>query len=571
MATGRSRDGVDMSGMVPDGSDTRGRQPPPARSAEAHPDRAAGRDRDSGDTNDPEIVDLGRVTHATVPGRDRWAVSVAIVVGVVIVAVGIVLAGRPDLWVIAPGPSVAASPVESSAAGLASPSRAPSPRPSATPRRSFAPPSPTPCVAIGGDSIPDVVFRSDAGVTTVYAVNAGGGPPLAQVGWAEALSFVRQTEPPSVARIGSFDPLVLTTSEGTCLIRVEVTFADFHGAPPLAPAVIEPEDSSQRTFSVVTPGPGDWAVRLLVEFAGTGEPRWLEAYARVRVGENVAPPIQWVTPARPCGPGSGPADLALHIDDIAMPGWPWSGAAEATAPPSTTPVRVPPGSVIEARIAGDRCAATWRFEATRRATAGSVEPHVVVETYTNAVPDTAVAAQNRFRMELGLGPATWDVTGTVQLADGTTVVAAWVLELDGLGVPRALLVGRQDRSARVEAVVGNCVSIQLRNGSSGVDACGSDVPTSPLATLVVPIGSRLTFAEPPGWNVQYWGAATGVIRGEPPWFDSPQEGFLRSASSPPVDFPVPATPGKRTLVLNACLVRDGNQACGNWFVTLDVR
>ena len=539
---------------------------------------APGPDREPPASAEAEIVDLGGVTHATVSGRDRWAVSVAIVVGVVIVATGIVLAARPDLTIMAasPTPSVAESPLGSDAVVVASPRPTPTLRPSGAPRPSSPPPTPAPCLRTGDDSLPDIRLSTEVGSTGVVNINSGfgsTGDPRA-VPWTEAMSLVRDTAPDLIARVGINGRIVLSTSDGACLVRAEATFADFRGAEPLEGAIVAPSDAARRTITVAPPAPGEWVVRLLTEFEGTSGLRWMESYARVRVGETIAPPIQWVTPARACGTGTGPADLDLYIDDVRFAGWPWSGVAGATAPPSTAPVRVPVGSVVEVRIAGDRCAVTWRIEARKRATTASGGPEIQVESYVNNAPNPAVAAQNRFRMDLGLGLATWDMTGSVQLADRTSIVAAWVLEMDGLVAP-PLMIGRQDRSARVQALPGPCASVSLRNGHSTNghftgESCATNLPASPLATLIVPVGSRLTFAAP-GWTVEYWQASTGTIRGEPPVFEYTEGGFLRSASSPPVEFTFPATTGRRTLGLNACLERDGNRTCGDWFVTIDVR
>ena len=132
-------------------------------------------------------------------------------------------------------------------------------------------------------------------------------------------------------------------------------------------------------------------------------------------------------------------------------------------------------------------------------------------------------------------------------------------------------IERIGHPAVAKAWVGCGFSLHLRNGYETSDSCGSNLPDEPLETLVVSRGDRLTF-DGGGWSIlEWWQATTGAFRGEPAVFEETEGGFLRSASSPPVDFPVPKSVGIWTLGLGTCVVRDGSQICGTWYVKVDVR
>ena len=522
-----------MSGMVPDGSDSRGR-------------------RSGDDPAEAEILDLGTgVTPAAVTGtrRDRWMGPAAIGVAVVILAAGIVLASRPDLAIVAASPS--GSPTASGDVGIATPITGTSPRPT----RFIA--SPPPCALWDGNSAPDLLVRSGFRAWQPPSYEASGDPSL-EADWGALISEVRTRDPSTALGVAAGDEIRVSTFSMTCLAAAWATFVRLDASENPTPIIVGGSiDPAAPAGRFVAPGPGDWLIRITVEIPLASNARWMETYARLLVGADGVPPVPSVLPATACRLHDS-REAALFIDGAPVQG--------------NVITVIPFGSVVEVRLAGDHCATTWLIRGVKRVTPDSPDAATFEIAYRSPTPDPAVASQNRFPIAPETPRGTWDVSGTFRFPDGTEIVRTWAVSYRELIVP-PLLVGRQGSTSRVKAWVGCGFGVQLPNGGwTGGDGCASNLPEEPLELLIVPAGSRLSF-DVDGWEIADWNAEAGTISdgsNGPRMFEGAADGFLRGATSPPVDFPAPGT-GTWALMLRGTVVQDGTRVSGGWVMLIEVR
>lgn len=505
-----------------------------------------------------ELVDLGQVTRP-VASRRGMSVPVAIAAAVVVIVGGIVFANRPDPAITAASPAVSpAAPVPAT------------PDPVAT-SPTVAPP---PCVLLSGVDTPELELSWAGEDRNPVVASQWPFEPAPPDDWSAPFRDVAGAGPRAriVVAYGA-SQIVLTTQPAGCLaeVRAEAVRLDAVSAIspwPLGSAHI---DASGARAMVTPPPAGEWLLRIVAETPTSAGSRWIEAYAWISIGiGGGGNQIPLVTPVVPCGPETdGETGVDLYIDGVIVPGvTPGPGGA---LPSGIVPSVVPFGSTVEIRTAGDRCALAWTVDAAQRPGPSGTTEVIGWETpvYEPVVRDPRIAAQNRFGVGSGT-PGEWALSADVQFADGTRAAKAWAVRMEALDVP-ALRVGAINRPGRVTAWIGCGFGIEQSNGGHfGGDSCVSNLPQEPLETLIVARGSRLTF-EVDGWVIGDWFAGVGSFRGAGPAFEDSQDGFLRSASSPPVDFPVPATVGLTTLKISGSISRDGVRIYGEWFVMLDVR
>lgn len=479
----------------------------------------------------------------------------AVGAAVVILVAGIVLASRPDLAITAASPS--ASPSGSGQVSIASLSPSTSPRPS----RFIA--SPPPCLPAKQDRDTSLVVRSGFSTWQPPTYDQGGVEPALPNDWTQRITEVRESDPGTAIRVAAGGELSVSTWALVCLASATATFLklDAPGTQTQVTAggAIDPVASSGL---LVAPGPGDWLVRIVVAIPLPSELRWMEAYGRLLVGADTIPPRPFVLPAVACRTADGAADADLFVGEVAAP-----AAAPGVGP--TAPVLIPFGSIVEVRLHGDRCATTWVVQGVRRDALGNVVARYEI-AYRSESPDPAIASQNRFRFVPEQTFGTWDITATFSFQDGTATTRTWTITYEEVRVP-PLVVAQQGGTTSVRAWIGCGVYIEGPGGGSNRgDQCGSNLPDEPLERIVVPVGARLTF-EVLGWVIADWNAGGGMISGDPANFVWTEEGVLRGATSPPVDFPAPRA-GSWALQLYATVIRpDGLRVNGSWFALIDVR
>ncbi len=553
-----------MPGMVTDGPDSRGRRPPhrtdrPGYSPGYSVTATAPADPGGGDA--AELVDLGHVVRPADSRRDRWTGPAAVGLAAVVLIAGLMFASRPDLAIVAASPQP--SPSGSDSIAVASPRAADPARPTK------APPPSLPCQSVPPAEPVDVILRWASGSWHPGVKRDGPFEVALPETWTGAFDLVQTLDPEQAMRVVNLGRIDLTTSEPWCLSSWSVTAVKLEGPGVLAAfslgqAKLDPA-GIKATF--VAPPVGSWLLRILAELPTFSGPRFIEAYAQLTVGDWPTGEAAQVQPAVPCGSDRAQAGATLIVDGRSVVGVALSPAGSPG--PVSTPISVPLGAELLVVTEAERCAVGWSIDAIPGSNLGNRGPRQLA-WYDNAVLDQAIAAQNRFPLALGPIGGDWDIVARLKFADGTRVDIAWAVRVEGLTVP-PLLIGRMGHAAVAKAWVGCGFSLHLRNGYEASDACESNLPEEPLETFVVGQGDRLTF-DGGGWSiVDWWQATTGVFRGEPAAFEEKEGGFLRSASSPPVDFPVPKSIGTWTLGLGTCLVRDGNQICGTWYVKVDVR
>lgn len=511
-----------------------------------------------------DLVDLGQVVR---PPARRGGISgpVAIAAAMIVIVGGLVLAGRPDLATTAASPSPSAS-------GSAPDGAIASPWPGepATGPTKRPVPGPT-CVPVIPRFQPNLVLRWGSGSWDPVYLWDTYAKPREREDWTELFDRRSEISPDHVMRVADLGRIELASRDRLCIASWSVTYVKIDG-PNVLTSVHGGSgrpDPTQESVTFIAPPVGDWLVHLIVELPSEGDSRWIEAFTRLRVGDWPIGPAAEVEPLAPCGPDDAAPGVALLIDGEPSDGAPLP--AGATPPPTTTLIAVPLGSALLATTNSDRCAIGWSIDLIPRPDQGLGDrgPEQLA-WYDNAALDPTVAAQNRF--PIGVGPAggDWDLVGRFTFVGGATLDVVWPLRVEAFAVP-PLHVRRQGQTAFVNAWVGCGFSMSLRNGYETSDSCGSNLPQEPLETLVVKRGDRLTF-DTGAWSTSgWWSAQTGVFRGEGPSFVETEGGFLRSASSPPVDFPAPPSVGTWTVSLGTCVVRDGNQVCGQWFVNVEVR
>ncbi len=532
-----------MPGMVPDQPDPRMQR---------------GDEPTGGHAGEADVVELATVVRPATSRRDRWIWPVAAVAAGLVLVLGIALATRPG-------------------GGLTTALESPS---GASPSSSVAPPPSVPMASPGptDTTMPcaDAPFVDPARLSLRWRTAAieplvwtdGPTEPTRPDSWAEPTDRVSDRESAAAMAVDDLARMELATAARRCIHRWSLTFIDLEGGAGQLETRVQggSREPGGPVAEFVAPPRGVWLVRIVVEFTGIGGSRWVEAYAHLAVGE--ARVIPDVSPLVPCGPDESLAGAVLHIDSKGYAGAPL--APGSTPPTGGSLIVIPLGAEMSVAIDADRCAVRWSIILIPRPGQGRDGGAEELAGYDSVVRDPAIAAQNRFSIGFGPRGGDWDLVGSFTFVDGTTLETAWPLRIEPFVAP-ALQVRRQGHSAVATAWIGCGYALNLRNGHGGTNSCGSTLPHEPLEALALGRGERLTF-DAGAWSIEEsWSARMGAFHGDPPNFETFDNGLLRSASSPPVDFPAPSSIGTWTLGLDACVLRDGNQVCGTWYVNVVVR
>jgi hypothetical protein len=372
--------------------------------------------------------------------------------------------------------------------------------------------------------------------------------------------------------------LVLAT--GACAARVEIEAAPAElGDDPglgdrqeLLRAFLDPV---RHDVSFAAPSSGDWGLRILVEYwtAGPAGDAPVEAFFRVRVGsgpfatESSPPspePRPVVTPAASCGPN--PASAAGVVLTLTTAGSQPVPGVEAGVIAPVIPVGL--GNTIEIAVEGEACATSWTVDHR------SGDEIVSVEGFRNATADPRIAAQNRWRFTLQGPVGERDVVVVIRFGPSLLVERTWRIDGLGFNIPEAFVVAADGR--RVEAHPGCGLSIELANGYTGVDSCGSIGYEGGGERLVVEAFEPVDL-EVPGWEIVGWSGLCGriTVADGTASFDATGCGLGgfsmddTASPPPPVRFVVP--PGEHVLQLSVTAVRDGDRYSVPYYVPVTVR
>lgn len=431
-------------------------------------------------------------------------------------------------------------------------------------------PSPTTapfaCVPVSTDSVPSFALgvvgqdgRDDG--------RRGWGIPGA--GWNVPGTWRSST-------LASGSVLELRTKRGACVRYVTAEYADasLDREPRAAErrnlidAAVEP--ASQNPGLGILPD-GDWVLRAVASFetgvSGSGGLVIAEFYFRLQVGPGPLgspmpvptpepEPTPAVTPAVACGPApSSGADVSLLLSASgtdAVVGVPEGGAPGV--------VSVDPGDEAEIAVEGAACATSWSFTISSVLGTERGEPDRIGEL-DNPTDDPRYAAQNRWRVSVPLG--TFDLVARLHLGPGVEVVRLWRLVGREFTVPEAVVFAGD--GSRVLALPGCGITLQLANGYSAGDSCGSIGYPAGLEALHVPAWSVVTF-EIPGWSIASWYGSCGRIDvdGSGLEYFNPVNGcFLGGYSvtdgaEPPGPARFLARPGEQVVQLYVTASRDGD-------------
>lgn len=313
--------------------------------------------------------------------------------------------------------------------------------------------------------------------------------------------------------------------EHTLTVRAEpgicFRFLNAVYATAILPGTPAPEDRTRLTYGGMQPPEaepslgrlpaGDWVLQVTAYFwtgiEGTpGEVHAQRAF-RVMVGEGPFPtleasptavPTPAVTPDVACGPA--PASAEDVIVTATAPG----GDAIPGGPPAGDPpvVTMSLGDVLGLAVLDARCATSWDVRILSEDGADVVDR----ETRQNPGEDPGWAAQNHWRLVPGMG--TFRLLVDLHFGATVQVTRVWLLNVPAFTVPRTVLIGAD--GSTVEALPGCGLSLQLVNGYTTGDTCGSIGFPDGLEVLRVPAWSAVRL-EVDGWQISSWYGSCGRV------------------------------------------------------------
>lgn len=213
-----------------------------------------------------------------------------------------------------------------------------------------------------------------------------------------------------------------------CLDGVAIDLAPFSpiAAIPTESSLVRLATEDERIDRLVLKAPtepGDWVIRVAIDFDTDPGPSRLESFFRLLVGLPF-PAVGGSAPvAKSCtAPGERAPALLLvapGIDPVAgeIGTVSWRGTASDGGYPTGTRVAVPSGSGLVIKIEDGVCAAGWRFELGPRPR----ESEADFEPITEIVPshdglEDDVSAVKRFELAT-IPPGDWVVVGRLTFVD----------------------------------------------------------------------------------------------------------------------------------------------------------
>jgi hypothetical protein len=356
------------------------------------------------------------------------------------------------------------------------------------------------------------------------------------------------------------EPLHLVLATGACLtaVHVEAWDASLDHVPAESNRQLVIDSRVSPGDDVEIPGlsSGDWALRVVAEYwTGSGGPAVAtEWFFRVRVAEgSLASPTAsirpLIAPAVSCGPT--PASSADVVITMAAPSVaPVAGLPFGADSPT---VDVGLGDAVEIAVEGDACATSWTIE--RRTDAGIVP----LDGVPNVDNDPRRAAQNRWRFTLPAGESV--VIATMRFGPSVIAERAWLVRVAAFSIPAAFLLAPDDR--RVAAVAGCDLSLELANGYTAADSCGSLGYDGSGDSLVVAALQPIVF-EIPGWTIVAWSGECGQIVAEADGTTTfvsggcDLGGFDAGGASFPPDVRFVLRPGEHVVRLQVSATRNGD-------------
>jgi len=433
------------------------------------------------------------------------------------------------------------------------------------------PPTEAACRTIGATS-PSPAFRLAAAPDDAIGVRGLPGNPSPSLGDTGRLWQI--PGPELSLTVATHGDLRLILATGVCAAEVEI-----EAAP--AAARDEPDDRwallrttlapARDEFTFDVPVDDDWVLRIVVRYwAPTGQPeRLVEGYFRVRVGPVPfatpadAPAGPVATPALPCGPTPPvPADVVVTLTTGV--GDPIAGVG----PGDNLPLAVVGlGESLEIVVAGAACATSWTIDAR---VGDSI---VSIEGVPNVANNPARAAQNVWRFELPGGVEEADLVVVLRFGFVGIAERLWHVTTAPFEVPAAFIVTADGR--RAEAYVGCGLSVELANGYSAADSCGSIGYDGGGERFDVEAFAALA-VEVPGWTIVTWSGQCGqVSAGDgPEVFESAGcelGGFAVDdvASAPPVRFVL--GPGDVILQLQLSATQYGDRFGAPYYLPVAAR
>jgi hypothetical protein len=228
-----------------------------------------------------------------------------------------------------------------------------------------------------------------------------------------------------------------------------------------------------------------------------------------------------------------------------------AGAPVGSDPPV---VSVGVGDPLEIAVVGDACATSWDIRLLLDERVDETEHQ------DNPLEDPAFAAQNRWRMRVVVA----EYRLVAELRFGSLeLVRHWLVAGNPFVVPDAMLFGTD--GSRVFALPGCGTMLQLANGYSAGDNCGSIGYPAGLEALHVPAWSVVTF-EIPGWSIDSWYGSCGRIDTDGGGYESfnPVNGCylggygVTDGAEPPGPARFLARPGDQVVQLYVSATRDGD-------------
>lgn len=429
--------------------------------------------------------------------------------------------------------------------------------------------TPPVCVPVATNVVPGftiAVVGADPGFAGLLGYSHRPGVEVPG-GW-QVPAFDPGRDPPATP---SGEALELRTSGGACIRHVIADYASAaldHVPAPSERVVLRsgPEDPPSTVPALGRLPDGDWVVRAVAYFetglSGLDGLVIGERFFRIRVGPGPYPtptvpptpepePTPLVTPAVPCGPV--PADPSQLEMLLSAPGVPGIAGSDGSGEPPAVSIGL--GDTAEITIVGAACATSWTIELL----AGTGAPFER-DRVDNPDHDPNHASQNRWEVRVPVGE--YRLIATIALGPGIEIVREWRVTGLGFTVPEAFLVAAD--GTRVAVLPGCGLTIELANGYSASDSCGSLGYPAGLEVLRVPAWSAVVL-EVPGWTILGWNGSCGDVRTDesgPEYFEwaCSLGGFWGGAGAlPPGPAQFLARPGEFVVQAYVTATRDGDQ------------
>ncbi|MEO8208801.1 MAG: hypothetical protein ABI598_07170 [Chloroflexota bacterium] len=325
-------------------------------------------------------------------------------------------------------------------------------------------------------------------------------PPEPGAGWPAV-------DESSTLRLGSGSILNLRAEDNSCIRYViaeyQATGGGLAGPFPITfrDFALDPPQALQQLGSLPD---GDWTLRIVIVFSratGSEEPISSERFFRVIVGSGSAGSF----PEPPDGPACATLSsvrfpsltLSTGASGVVVPG------TDGPVGPPATAVRL--GDRIEIQSVGDACALAWTIDVA--SSSRTDQPAIRIEALDNLASNPFEAAQNRWLLQ-GLPIGSIVITATMRYSIDRSVIAFWLLDVSAPDLPVVRIAAANDNSLEVQArACGASWSFEF--GSTGYAPC-EPLIVGPLPSLVASPETPLV-VDIPGWTITSWGGMCGLV------------------------------------------------------------